>query len=163
MNIFKSILPWQWWENDWACLLCFSPLDVQGNRKVEEKAKERDNRLLLTLIGWCLWYYWALSTYYHPENPFPSKQCNLSWPGCCGWLLAVQTFCFWRSSLLPPIVKTQLRCVPCTLSWTKLSLNHTFTFPSGVQPGQTCNCWCLEGCSMYRAISNLEIYNLKIL
>ena len=24
---------------------------LQGNRKMEEKAKERDNRLLLTLIG----------------------------------------------------------------------------------------------------------------
>ena len=26
--------------------------DIQGNRKMEEKAKERDNKLLLTLIGW---------------------------------------------------------------------------------------------------------------
>ena len=25
--------------------------DIQGNRKMEEKAKERDNKLLLTLIG----------------------------------------------------------------------------------------------------------------
>jgi len=31
--------------------LCLSTVDVQGNRKVEEKAKERDNRLLLTLIA----------------------------------------------------------------------------------------------------------------
>jgi len=31
--------------------LCLSPVDVQGNRKVEEKAKERDNRLLLTLTA----------------------------------------------------------------------------------------------------------------
>ena len=33
-----------------------------------------------------------------------SQQRNLSWPGCCCWLLALQTFRFRRSSFLPSIV-----------------------------------------------------------
>ena len=75
----------------------------------------------------------------HSEHSFPSEQCNLSWLGCCGWLLAVQTFRFWRSPLLPSIV-SNLRGTWHS-SWAGLfmlmnqtlskSHFHFFSFPSG--------------------------------
>ena len=48
--------------------------------------------------------FWIRKLHEWSDCSLFSQQCNLSWAGCCCWLLALQTFRFRRSSILPSIV-----------------------------------------------------------
>ena len=141
LTVLKSILHTLIMMREWLSLTalypsCWCSGQQKGGGKGQgegQQAASYTHRLILKKFTNIIF------SQHSEEHPFPSEQCDLSWLGCCGWLLAVQTFRFWRSPLLPPIVNSLRGTWHSSWAGLFMLMNqtlskshfHFFSFPSG--------------------------------